>query len=345
MISDSSDSDDENAAALHRRPRNFKIRNDFEEYDFKRKFRLTFVAAEDVLLVIGADLQSETLRNMALTPRQQLLVFLRFVASNSIYSTLADAHGISIATVSRCIHKVCDCIIRHFHNDVHFPINTNRLAQDFFEVAGMPSVAGCVDGTHINILAPHENENQYVDRHHNHSINALGVCGPDLRVYYINSRWPGATNDSRVLRNSKLAEDWNNGYRPFPDAMLLADSGFPCLPWNLTPILVVNRTPAEDAYNRAHKKTRRLIECCFGVLKKRFMVLATGIRASPEFAGQLIVACVCLHNICLDHGDIGEVYEVEEIELADPGPLEEEENFQRRNRIVQFFEQQLLLQR
>lgn len=224
MFSDSSDDDDNQP----RPPRRFKIRNDFENEDFKRRFRLTRGSLEALLLRIGGDLQHETGRSAALTP--QVLVYLRVVASNSIYSVISDAHGISMSSVSRCVHRVCESIVLRCYNDIHFPENAADLSQQFFNFAGMPAVAGCIDGTHIDIQAPHLDEYQYVNRHHRHSINVMAVCGPDMKMYYINARWPGATNDSRVLRNSSLAADWNGGYRPFPDAVILGDSGYPCLP-------------------------------------------------------------------------------------------------------------------
>lgn len=49
---------------------------------------------------------------------------------------------------------------------------------------------------------------------------------------------------------------------------------------------------------------RVTIEQTFGVLKKRFNALHTGLRANPERACRMITACVILHNIGLDRGDI-----------------------------------------
>ena len=90
----------------------------------------------------------------------------------------------------------------------------------------MPMVFGCVDGTLINIIAPSEDENQYVDRKSDHSINAMFVCGPNLRFFAASVRWPGSVHDARVFRNSAVARRLEGGWRPFPDAVLLGDSGY-----------------------------------------------------------------------------------------------------------------------
>ena len=60
------------------------------------------------------------------------------------------------------------------------------------------------------------------------------VEGANHYIFYINSRWPGSVNDSRVLRNSPLFETFENGWKPFPDAVLLGDSDFPLLDWLMT---------------------------------------------------------------------------------------------------------------
>lgn len=52
------------------------------------------------------------------------------------------------------------------------------------QIAGMPRVAGVIDGSLIPIDAPTMNEESYVDRHGKHSINAMVVCGPNLEFYY-----------------------------------------------------------------------------------------------------------------------------------------------------------------
>lgn len=85
----------------------------------------------------------------------------------------------------------------------------------------------------FKILPPAEFEAQYVNRHHEHSINAMVVCGPQMEFFFVSSNWPGAVNDSRVLRNSSLYEAFENGFRPFPNAILLGDAIYPRKDWLL----------------------------------------------------------------------------------------------------------------
>ncbi len=61
----------------------------------------------------------------------------------------------------------------------------------------------------------------------------------------------------------------------------------------------------EVKFNKAHCKTRRIVECAFGVLKARFACLATVMRVKdPKFAAEIFKCCCILHNVCLTEDPI-----------------------------------------
>lgn len=59
-------------------------------------------------------------------------------------------------------------------------------------------------------------------------------------------------------------------------------------------------TRAEQLYNESHIRTRNSIERLFGIWKRRFPVLALGIRLKIDTAMAVIVATAVLHNIARD---------------------------------------------
>ena len=73
-------------------------------------------------------------------------------------------------------------------------------------------------------------------------------------------------------------------------------------PFLLTPI-VHPQDEAERAYNHAHTHTRVCIERAFGVLKIRFRCLHKSggeLTYSPVKCCKIIVACMVLHNMCME---------------------------------------------
>ena len=51
-----------------------------------------------------------------------------------------------------------------------------EITQSFFQVSGFPCAIGGIDGTHVRITAPQENEPDFVNRKGFHSINVQTIC-------------------------------------------------------------------------------------------------------------------------------------------------------------------------
>ena len=204
-----------------------RINTEFESIvQFNERFRMSHENLELLLNDIGHFLRRATNRSMALSEKMQLCAALHWLGTGTHYHAVGDMHGISKASVYRAVHKVVEAVVRiKFPQVVTWPENVVDVVERFHMIAGFPQVIGCVDGTLIKIDAPTQNELNYVDRHGNHSLNCMVVCGPDLSFYYVSARWPGSVND--VLRNSSLYRRMEEGWRPVPGAVILGDSIYP----------------------------------------------------------------------------------------------------------------------
>ena len=49
-------------------------------------------------------------------------------------------------------------------------------------MAGFQGIVGALDGTHIQIIAPNVNKNEFVNRHHYHSINIQECLMPATKL-------------------------------------------------------------------------------------------------------------------------------------------------------------------
>ncbi|XP_054259674.1 putative nuclease HARBI1 [Macrosteles quadrilineatus] len=236
------------------------------------------------------------------------------MGNGSQYHGLSDMHGVHKSTVCRAVHNFVRAVNNTlFPRVVDWPDDIVQVVQGFHAIAEMPLVIGCIDGTLINIDAPVLNEQQYVDRKNNHSINCMVVCGPDYSFFYVSARWPGSVHDARVLRNSTLYHRMEGGWRPIEGGVLLGDSGYPLLDWLMTPTGVNLEDPAVVRYNRKHKSTRRIVENSLGKLKEKFPCL-NHLRVQPVFACEIFKCCVAIYNYARRAGLIEVVENENEVE-------------------------------
>lgn len=155
---------------------------------------------------------------------------------------------------------------------------------------------GCIDSTHIPIIAPAMDEGDYVNVH---SINVQIICDAAHLITNAEARWPGSVHDSHIFHESRLSDRFASGESV---GYLLGDRGYPCLPHLLTPYPDPEPGP-QQCYNAALNRTRARVEMTIGMLKARFQCLRR-LRVSPERACDIIMACVVLHNIATIRGEL-----------------------------------------
>ncbi|XP_066596248.1 putative nuclease HARBI1 [Prorops nasuta] len=296
------DSDDVNPN-LRRRSRVFRERvNYYEMLDnagFEYRFRLSKENFDIVLQKIKNKLYHITERNEAISPTIQLQLTLRFLATGSFLIVVADFSGVSKSSAQIIVPKVLNAIAALHEDFIKLPFETNsilRTQNENFQLAGFPRTIGAIDCIHVRIQSYGGDHSEiFRNRKGSYSINVQAIVNSKLEILDVVARWPGATHDATIFDNSCIKVRFESG--EFGSGVILGDSGYPCLPYLLTP-LHNPKIPAEVLYNEAHIRTRSMVERCFGVLVRRFPILSMGSRFStPERTLPMIIACVVLHNI------------------------------------------------
>ena len=67
-----------------------------------------------------------------------------------------------------------------------------RHITNFEETSQVPQVVGVVDGSHISILAPGENKEDYFNLKHAYSVNLLGVGDINMLFLCASVGYPGS---------------------------------------------------------------------------------------------------------------------------------------------------------
>lgn len=86
-------------------------------------------------------------------------------------------------------------------------LERDRIKTYFEEKYGYIGAVGCIDGVHINITAPLENPNNYVNFHDNYSILVQAVCDHRLVYRDVYCGNPGAIGDARNYNSSDLSKN------------------------------------------------------------------------------------------------------------------------------------------
>ncbi|CAK5087428.1 unnamed protein product [Meloidogyne enterolobii] len=146
------------------------------------------------------------------------------------------------------------------------------------------------------------------------------IAASNFKLLYLKSNMPGSVNDARVLSKSSINDDFENGFRPFPNAILIGDSIYPSKDW-----LIPMRARANERFKEfyeAHARTRSIIERTIGLLKMRWLCLKKGLRVKkPSYSAEIVKCCGYLHNFIIDNRQENE----DDDECFDEDDIEEEE--------------------
>ena len=141
----------------------------YDDLELVQLFRFSRSSISRITGLIVTHLNS-TERSHAAAPHLQVCVALQFFASGHV----------SQSSCSRYIQNVALSLQEIYHQFVSVPSPTDEteVKTKFYELAHFPGMLGLVDGTHIRIQKPSENEAYYVNRHFFFFSIPLSVCLP-----------------------------------------------------------------------------------------------------------------------------------------------------------------------
>lgn len=218
----------------------------------------------------------------------------------------ADGSKMHQSTVSRIVKQISRILARKARDFSRWmnEEEAERNKINFRRIANFPNVIGLIDCTHIRVRVRKVAQEQFRNRKNTTSINCQAIIDSDMRFVNFIARWPGVTHDQRIFENSRvyvqLTENRFGGY-------LLGDGGYGIRPFMMIPLRNSgNLNHAERRYQKAHIKTRNMIERTFGAFKSKFQCLMYELRTSLDTSLAIIMACVMLWNFIKDNGEADE---------------------------------------
>ncbi|XP_014503249.1 protein ALP1-like [Vigna radiata var. radiata] len=239
---------------------------------------------------------------------EQVAQFLHIIRHNVKNWSVAFFFHRSGATVSKQFHNVLDAIItlesefltQPSGDEVHpYVLNNSRFYPYFKDCLGV------IDVTHIRVRVPREDAPRFRGRKDWPTQNVFAACDFDMKFTYVLAGWEGTTSDFRILKN---ALDLDDPLVIPQGKYYLGDVGFMLKSTIMTPYRGIRyhlkeftcRGPqnARELFNHRHSSMRNVIERTFGVLKRRFPIIACGTEPyyGLETMTNIILAYCILHN-------------------------------------------------
>ena len=311
------------------------VRNQNITILFKQYFRISKETFTNLCNLLRPLLQKqETNFRHPIGVEKRVAIAIRRLAKGDFFTSLSLQFG---AGSSTC-HEICKEFETHLcslrENYVKFPKTQEEIQNainSFEEFSEIPQVMGAVDGSHISILAPSDNKEDYFNRKHDYSVNLMGILDHRMMFLYAAVGFPGSIHDSRAFQLTDVHHDIENGdllSQPtaeisglYVKPQIIGDSAFPDRNWILKPYPNNNLTPTERRFNRKLCSARVVVEQGFGLLKSRWRILFKKNEQNLDTVARTVTAAIVLHNFCLQNNDLFQ----EEVE-NDDNQIEQEAN-------------------
>ena len=295
------------------------VLNQYADNIWREHFRISRHTFQFVCNLVGPHLlRQDTNMRRAIPVEKRVAVALWRLATGNSYRTTGLVFGIRRCTALKLKDEFCSALLMTANNFIKFPrgeAETRRAIAAFQEISCFPQVVGAIDGSHIPIIAPKNDPNDYYNRKQFHSIVLQGVADAQGRFIHVSTGYAGSIHDARVLRMSSLVNEVEDGrillslvtqvrtgeeIRP----LLVADPAYKRTNWCMKPYPETRFiTPSQRDFNKALSSARVVIEQAFGLLKGRWRCLLVKLDESVDKVPLTILACCILHNICIEVRD------------------------------------------
>ncbi|XP_058189686.1 protein ALP1-like [Rhododendron vialii] len=228
--------------------------------------------------------------------------------------TLASRYSLEPYLISKITNMVTRLLATKLYREfIKIPAGRRRLGettQAFEELTSLPNICGAIDGTLVKIhsLPAEIDPSTYHCRHGFPAVNVQLVADHKKIFWDVCVKAPGGFDDATHLRDSLLYNRLMTGdiiwdkvmnvrgqnVRPY----IVGDLGYPLLSFLLNPFTWSRTgTPAQNEFDDALLKGRKVVEEAIGLLKGRWKILQD-LNVGLNHAPQTIVACCVLHNLC-----------------------------------------------
>ncbi|XP_062972102.1 uncharacterized protein LOC134392052 [Elgaria multicarinata webbii] len=275
-------------------------------------FRMSRAMLFEIVAELTPALQrNQTAMREPLSVAKRVAIGIWKLANPGFYKNAAEQFGVGRSTVGEVFVEVCLAMqLVLLRRTVY--LGDYQKVMDGFAALGFRGACGATDGTHIEIVCPIRQGNDFINRKNYYSMILQGTMDHTGRFTHIDVGWSGRDHDAHVFRNSSVFEAmdagvfcpsnevWRIGDVEVPP-FIVADGAYPLQKWLMKPY-GGNVEPPQAHFNYCLSRARNVVERAFGRLKSRWRCLSGRLEVAEENVPSVITACIILHNICEARG-------------------------------------------
>ena len=289
---------------------------------FKKTFRISKNTFSFILNRIRNDLERQTVNEDPISPECRLGICLYRLGRGDYYYTIAEMAGLGVSTVHEIVTQVCQSIVENLWEDCvkkHMPCTEEDFKDKMKEMNErwqFPFCWAAIDGCHIPIKCPPGGAascKEYHNFKNFYSVVLMAMVDSKYRFIWGSCGFPGNSHDAIIFQATELWEKLNE-HDFIPDIahkvadvnigpLIIGDSAFPFKPWLLKPYTNAVLTEKQRYFNYRLSRARMVTEGAYGQLKGRWRVLLRKNESEPSQVKTTTLACMVLHNICIEKGD------------------------------------------
>ncbi|XP_024988754.1 protein ALP1-like [Cynara cardunculus var. scolymus] len=247
-------------------------------------------------------------------------VALRRLGSGESLSLVGESLNLNQTTVAQITKLFTDAMEVRAVCHLRWPSTEAEVEEvkgKMETISGLPNCCGAIETTHILMCLSiaDRSSNVWRDRENNQSMTLQAIVDADLRFRDIVAGWPGSLTDETIHKKStffRLCQEgkkFNGKKRELSEGteieeFIIGNSGFPLLPWLITPYQGDELSYSEAKFNRMVTKTQKVAQKAFAKLKENWKIIQKLMwRPDKDRLPKIILTCCALHNILIDMKD------------------------------------------
>lgn len=183
-----------------------------------------------------------------------------------------------------------------------------KNAERFEELWNFNHCVAALDGKHVRIQCPTQGGSMYFNYKSFHSIQIQAVVDADLLFTVVDIGDYGKNSDGAAFKNSVLGQAFLNDdlHLPRPTTLpgtnvlapfcFVADEAYPLKENLMRPYDGRTLNNRRRVFNQRLSRARKVVECAFGILAKKWEIFQQPLRADVENAEKFVKAACALHN-------------------------------------------------